>query len=327
MDRTKRILLISTVLLMTAMVLIRSGPVTASGIQALATLFVGTTPIVGGSSGDCLKILTGKLDSGACGGGGGGTIATTPNALKGDNAGNAIAVTGTGSNCVHVDGTSATCGGGGGSTFPLTIVQQGEYSAFGNVNNFVLPFPATTAVSGNTGFIIACIDGNSSVTLPVGWTVDINQVGATFARLVLLEKATAADVTATIVTSMSTPSQAWFFEVSGVHTLDTSALGTANNVQSVSPGAITPTAGAAAFAIACVTGSGSLGFVNTPVAADTSWTSFNIVGTTNGARQIIGEVLNAAAVNSSTTPPPIGFGYIQLFSTTSGIAFASFSLK
>jgi collagen type VII alpha len=39
-----------------------------------------------------------------------GTVATTSNALKGDNSGNAVAVTGTSSNCVHVDGSSAACG-------------------------------------------------------------------------------------------------------------------------------------------------------------------------------------------------------------------------
>lgn len=41
-----------------------------------------------------------------------GTITSTTSALKGDGGGNAAAVTGTGSNCVHVDGTSAACGGG-----------------------------------------------------------------------------------------------------------------------------------------------------------------------------------------------------------------------
>jgi hypothetical protein len=53
--------------------------------------------------------------------GGGGTIATTTNALKGDGAGNAVAVTGTSTNCVLVNGTSATCGGGGGGGAGLTV--------------------------------------------------------------------------------------------------------------------------------------------------------------------------------------------------------------
>lgn len=52
---------------------------------------------------------------------GGGTIASTTSALKGDGAGNASAVTGTSSNCVHVDGSSAGCGGGGGGTDPMDM--------------------------------------------------------------------------------------------------------------------------------------------------------------------------------------------------------------
>ena len=44
---------------------------------------------------------------------GGGTIASTTNALVGDGAGNAIAASGTATNCVLVNGSSLTCGGGG----------------------------------------------------------------------------------------------------------------------------------------------------------------------------------------------------------------------
>ena len=55
-----------------------------------------------------------------------GSIAVTTDALKGDGAGNAVAVTGTGTNCVHVDGTSAACGG---ATPGLVLVEQhGDYS-------------------------------------------------------------------------------------------------------------------------------------------------------------------------------------------------------
>ncbi len=41
--------------------------------------------------------------------GGGATIPNTTSALKGDGAGNGLAITGTGTNCVHVDGTSVSC--------------------------------------------------------------------------------------------------------------------------------------------------------------------------------------------------------------------------
>lgn len=47
--------------------------------------------------------------------GGGATIATTSGALKGDGAGNGLAVTGSASDCVHVDGSSASCGSTSGA--------------------------------------------------------------------------------------------------------------------------------------------------------------------------------------------------------------------
>ncbi len=51
----------------------------------------------------------------ANGTGGGATIPNTTSALKGDGAGNALAVTGSAGNCVHVDGSSAVCSTGTGT--------------------------------------------------------------------------------------------------------------------------------------------------------------------------------------------------------------------
>lgn len=64
--------------------------------------------------GPCTTVATGNwVDST------GGLIPVTASVLKGDNAGNATPVTGAASNCVHVDGNSASCPGGG-STIPVT---------------------------------------------------------------------------------------------------------------------------------------------------------------------------------------------------------------
>lgn len=49
----------------------------------------------------------------------GGSIPSTTSALKGNGSGGAAAVTGTGSNCVHVDGTSASCSGAAGASAAL----------------------------------------------------------------------------------------------------------------------------------------------------------------------------------------------------------------
>jgi hypothetical protein len=68
---------------------------------------------------------------------GGGTIATTTNALKGDGSGNAVAVSGAGTNCVLVNGSSGTCGGGGSGT-GLTV-----YSGLAGIalSNATIYFP------------------------------------------------------------------------------------------------------------------------------------------------------------------------------------------
>lgn len=50
---------------------------------------------------------------------GGGSIPSTSSTLKGNGSGGASAVTGTGSNCVHVDGTSASCSGTAGASAAL----------------------------------------------------------------------------------------------------------------------------------------------------------------------------------------------------------------
>lgn len=60
---------------------------------------------------------------------GGGTIATTGNALIGDGAGNAIAATGTGTNCVLVNGSSTACSGGSAGGFILVEEHTAATSA------------------------------------------------------------------------------------------------------------------------------------------------------------------------------------------------------
>ena len=65
----------------------------------------------------------------AVGGAGGGSIPSTTSALRGNGAGGAGAVTGSGSNCVYVDGTSGPCttgtGTAGGSTGQMQVNSSG----------------------------------------------------------------------------------------------------------------------------------------------------------------------------------------------------------
>lgn len=58
---------------------------------------------------------------------GGGGIPVTTNTLRGNGGGSAVAVTGTATDCVHVDGTSAACPGGGVGT--VTVVGSGTLTS------------------------------------------------------------------------------------------------------------------------------------------------------------------------------------------------------
>lgn len=94
----------------------------------------------------------------------GGTIPSTTSALKGDGAGGAAAVTGTGTNCVHVDGTSASCAAGTGT---VTVVGSGslgstQIATGGGANTIQTPSSgATVDGSGNATFSSVSTSGGS----------------------------------------------------------------------------------------------------------------------------------------------------------------------
>ena len=98
--------------------------VTASGSGSVAATVVGidTVPLCSGfapTNGQFIKYTTGGSPNPCYTAGvpaGGGTIATTTNALVGDGAGNAIAASGTGTNCLLVNGGNTSCAGGGGGS-------------------------------------------------------------------------------------------------------------------------------------------------------------------------------------------------------------------
>jgi hypothetical protein len=77
-------------------------------------LQVNTFTVASGSPVLIVKVLgyAGTSAGAGTGGGGGGTIADTTNTLRGDGAGDAVAVAGTATNCVLVNGTSTSCASG-----------------------------------------------------------------------------------------------------------------------------------------------------------------------------------------------------------------------
>jgi hypothetical protein len=103
-----------------ASVAIGSLPSAAANNKAIYLVSDGvsvTDCTVGSGSTYVLCVSTGSAWSALSGGT--GSVPATTSALKGDGVGNAAAVTGTGSNCVHVDGTSASCSGASGASTAL----------------------------------------------------------------------------------------------------------------------------------------------------------------------------------------------------------------
>jgi hypothetical protein len=106
--------------------------------------------------------------------GGGATIPATTNALKGDGAGNGAAVTGTGTNCVLVNGSSAACGTPGA----LTQVQVCSIETFGPAGDGVTnDAPAFTAANAACKEIQLTANKNYAITTPLTLTSSVNFVG------------------------------------------------------------------------------------------------------------------------------------------------------
>lgn len=212
----------------------------------------------------------------------------------------------------------AACGsGGGGSVFPLTIVQESQAASAGNVNSFTVTFPQTTAASGDTAFIILVAD--QTITQPSGWTVDFNSIAGADCRLWMVHKTTASDTSATFTSSGIASWAAYFFEVSGSHTLDKSTTpgGVSSAGGSITFSSITPTTGAAVIASACYPGVSSTN-VATSIAPPFNplWHVIQMQGSaqTSGVttpRSLGAFVYGAASNGSLLLPPQLNFGSAQ----------------
>jgi hypothetical protein len=281
----------------------------------------GVTPVLGGTSGDCLSDNAGVVGHAACSGGGGSGVSSL-NSLIGAlsiAAGSNVTVTPSGSTIT----IAASGGGGGGLTFPLTIVQENSCGVGGNVGSYTCTFDATTASSGNTIFAACGGDGSDTVTPSSGWTIDINQTQATFARFMLIHKATASDTSVTFTFgSGSTTIGCYFFEVSGSHALDQVSMGGAAGPQVTMP-SITPTSGAAVFALAGIVSGGGTSENSPPI--NPAWHA--IAGgflATSSARCLTGNIYAGTSGGSAITPPGLNFQG-PLFSS-GGVAYATFSI-
>lgn len=208
------------------------------------------------------------------------------------------------------------------SGLPLSIIQEESFISVGNASSFTVTFPQAAQASGATMFCLLSCDGSASVGLPSGWTGDIDQAEATYARLVLCHKTSAGDTSATFTTSSSNL-VAYFFEVEGSHALDQfSASGVANSALVALP-SITPAAGAIVF--------GAVAFVTTQTAPNMTqsmnplWKTVNLASNINGGRSLAFHVTAQGVPAVGITPPSAGLGAVFFFAS-GGVAYATFSI-
>jgi len=215
-------------------------------------------------------------------------------------------------------------GGGGGGTFPFTVVQQAGFQSGGNGTSFSVTFPSALAGSGNTAFMLVACDGSSTVTAPAGWTVDLNVQQNTYARFMLVHKATAGETSVTFTVGSASSFSILFFELAGSHALDQSSTGGVANTNNVVLPAITPTAGSVVFGMSCqVANSGQT--YNPVLNSMGNWTCVAVTALTSGGRALFGHISTVAASNVSTKPPVISNPGGGLFAS-GGIAYATFSI-
>jgi hypothetical protein len=234
----------------------------------------------------------------------------------------------------YLDGTGAYStpaggGGGGGSSFPFTVVQEGAAQSGGGApTSLTITFQQTTASSGNTVWVVLSSDGSQTWTTPTGWTVDINQTQATYARLTVMHKTTASDTSVTVSFSGGASFAAWYFELSGARTFDQSshAGATIPAAQLLGMPAITPTANSLVFGFAASLHNGAIYHPIITPSLSPAWRQVAVdAALGGGGRYLIGHVSTVAATNVSTTPPVISFPGVTIYSG-GGIAYATFSI-
>lgn len=121
--------------------------------QGPVGLIVGATPVIGGSSGNCLTITSGQLSAGSCGAGGGvttfsaGTTGLTPNSpTTGD---------------IVLGGVMIGANGGTGVNNGASTFTMGGNVAFSGAFTFAGTITANTAVTFPTSGTLAILGANS----------------------------------------------------------------------------------------------------------------------------------------------------------------------
>jgi hypothetical protein len=226
----------------------------------------------------------------------------------------------------HIDLKAS--GGGGGSTFPFTVVQEAAATESGG-SSITVPFSQAAAGSENT--LIAAFSYDARASGPpsaAGWTTLASFAQANYAAVAILSKESAGETSVTFSNSgIASTIAAWIGEFAGTRSLDTYAtLGNTSPLQVVPMPAISPTAGAAVFAMACVTTSGSSGTGN-PFLVGTrtgaGWTNMSIPYS-NTWRPLCLASYNGPAPGGAIATPAFVFG--DGFYSSSASAAMMFSI-
>jgi lysophospholipase L1-like esterase len=198
---------------------------------------------------------------------------------------------------------------GGGASFPFAVIQQSSQTNANSGTACLVQFGQATASSGNTAFIMIGTDAGVTVTIPSGWTQDLNITSSTNVRFILAHKTTAAESSASFAYSGTASCEFYMFELVGARSLDVSA----NNVTTgtpgtVTPSAITPTSGdMVVAAVAFYPANSPSGSAKTFIDPfNSSWVPFGYPNVqSSNARSLSGAIYAGAASGSSMTPPPL----------------------
>jgi hypothetical protein len=152
-----------------------------AALNAFSSSLKGLVPASGGGTTTFLR-----ADGAFAAPPGGATIASSTGTLKGDGAGNAVAVTGTGTDCVLVNGSSGACGTGGGVTVAYATVTFSATPTFTCSGTGIQAFAITLTGNVTSSTLASCSTGQAvyfriiqDATGGRSFTWPANNVGAT----------------------------------------------------------------------------------------------------------------------------------------------------
>jgi hypothetical protein len=214
------------------------------------------------------------------------------------------------------------------SKFPYKIFQS-DQTQFASGTSWTYTFPNALQSSGATAMLIFAADASGSFTGPSGWTCSINvSSGTNYPRLVVCIVASAGQTTASFSVANTASPSLRFYELGGTRTFDITSgtQYTTGSPTTIGLPSITPTSGAAVWAICTAVGPNSTGMtlVQLPLGRP-DWSPADVLNTNATGRVLLGGVYDYASDGTAIQPPQLE-PYFSAFSG-SGLSCATFSIK